>query len=179
MRRVVTNTGPLSHLQEAGVLDLMSLTGEVHLPPSVAQEIAYLLPSWRSPSWLQVVDALAVPYAEEALTWQQAGLLDAGEAEAIALARQLRADWLLTDDAAARLVAQSLGIEVHGSLGVVLWAAAVGHLDRPRAEAALDGLARSSLWISARVLREARSALDRLCSPGARDPLSRGASHTS
>jgi predicted nucleic acid-binding protein len=90
------------------------------------------------------------------------GLLDAGEAEAMALARQLSAHWFLTDDAAARVLAASLALEVHGSLGIVLWAATIRHLSRGEAESALDRLARSSLWISAGVLAEARAALDRL-----------------
>jgi len=55
-----------------------------------------------------------------------------------------------------------LGLEVHGSLGVVLWAAAVGQIQRAEAEAALERLAQSSLWISARVLAEAKAALDQL-----------------
>jgi predicted nucleic acid-binding protein len=67
-------------------------------------------------------------------------------------------------DAAARLFAQTLGLEVHGSLGVVLWAAAVGRLGRAEAETTLDRLAQSSLWISARVLAEAKAALDQLFS---------------
>jgi predicted nucleic acid-binding protein len=80
----------------------------------------------------------------------------------VALARQAGADWLLTDDAAARLFATALGIEVHGSLGVLLWAAAAGHLDPIEAEAALSRLAASSLWVSGQVLEEARSALRRM-----------------
>ncbi|MEW5762826.1 MAG: DUF3368 domain-containing protein, partial [Bacillota bacterium] len=80
------------------------------------------------------------------------------------LARQIRADWLVTDDAAARLFAQTLGIEVHGSLGIVLWAAATGRLNRPEAEALLDRLARSSLWLSPRVLAEAKAALENIYS---------------
>jgi len=91
-------------------------------------------------------------------------LLHAGEAEAIALARQIRADWLVTDDAAARLFAQTLGIEVHGSLGIVLWAAATGRLNRPQAEAVLERLSRSSLWLSPRVLAEAKKALEKIYS---------------
>lgn len=63
---------------------------------------------------------LVPPHSAEAELWLEAGLLHAGEAEAIALARQIRADWLVTDGAAARLFAQTLGIEVHGSLGIVL-----------------------------------------------------------
>ena len=48
-------------------------------------------------------------------------------------------------------------------LGVVLSSAAFGHLDRVEAEEVLDRLAQSSLWVSARVLAEARAALDQLC----------------
>ena len=106
--------------------------------------------------------AVRVPYAVQAMEWQESGLLEAGEAEAIALAHQLSATWLLTDDAAARVFATAVGVEVHGSLGIVLWAAASGHLSREEADAALDRLAHSSLWISARVLAEARAALERL-----------------
>ena len=85
-------------------------------------------------------------------------------AQAIALAKQLEAEWLLTDDAAARLFAQREGIEVHGSLGLVLWAAATGHLDFAAAQSGLDALSKSSLWISPRILEEARAALPELCS---------------
>jgi len=108
------------------------------------------------------VDELVSPYAKEAEMWREAGLLDPGEAEAIALAKQIEANWLLTDDATARLFAQALGFEVHGSLGIVLWAAAKGHFDRASAEAALDRLSHSSLWISPRVLEEARDALRKI-----------------
>jgi predicted nucleic acid-binding protein len=98
----------------------------------------------------------------EALQWQQAGLLDAGEAEAIALARQLSADWLLTDDTAARLFAQEQGFEVHGSLGVLLWAAEYRLIDKTAAESALEKLAGTSLWLSARVLAHARVLTDEI-----------------
>ncbi len=78
------------------------------------------------------------------------------------MARQIAADWLLTDDAAARLFASELGLEVHGSLGVILWAAAMRLLERPAAEQALTQLAASSLWLSKRIQREARAALEEI-----------------
>jgi predicted nucleic acid-binding protein len=120
-------------------------------------------PEWhtRKPPWITVTAVIA-PYDAQAMGWQQGGLLEAGEAEAIALARQLSAMWLLTDDTAARVFATALGLGVHGSLGIVLWAAARRHFSREEAAAALDRLAHSSLWISTRVLAEARAALDRL-----------------
>jgi predicted nucleic acid-binding protein len=160
MKRIVCDTGPLLHLGEAGVRDLLSTAGDVYIPVAVDLEMRCHEADWQAgrPAWLRLTQ-LDVGPALEARSWQQAGLLHHGESQAIALARQLKADWLLTDDAAARMLAQSLGLEVHGSLGLVLWAAAMRRLSRTEAETALDRLARSSLWVSASVLLAAKAAL--------------------
>jgi hypothetical protein len=132
----------------------------VSIPKAVNLELGRLDAAWEieRPAWVSVSE-LTDENRLEALAWQQAGVLGPGESEAIALARQFQAGWLLTDDAAARLVARSWGLEVHGSLGVVLWAAAAGYLPRSEAEAALERLIHSSLWMSMRVVEEARAAL--------------------
>lgn len=163
MRQIVSDTGPLLHLREARVFDLLAQAGAVHIPRAVDMEMMTYETEWRTqkPTWINL-ELLVPPHDTEAAQWQQAGLLHGGEAEAIALAQQFHADWLLTDDAAARLFAQSLGLEVHGSLGIILWAAAMGHLQRPEAQSALERLAQSSLWVSARILAEAQAALERL-----------------
>ena len=108
--------------------------------------------------WL-VTHPLRQPHDVEARDWHRAGLLHLGEAEALALARQEQADWFLTDDSAARVVAEQMAVEVHGSLGVLLWGAATGRVDRGAAETALERLHESSLWVSPRVLSEARRSL--------------------
>lgn len=163
MKLVVSNTGPLLHLSQAQALDLMALLGEIHIPPAVVAEAARHISTWTiaPPNWISVT-SLEPTHARQAQAWRRAGLLDWGEAEALALARQLNADWFLTDDTAARVLATSFGIEVHGSLGIALWAAAAGHLNRAEAEAALTRLAGSTLWLSARVLQEANNALDQI-----------------
>ena len=163
LRLVVSDTGPLLHLGEADALTLLSWVGEVSIPTAVDREMNRQNQFWQNqkPTWIRG-RALTDSHKADAEAWEQAGLLGSGEAEAIALARQVRADWLLTDDAAARLFAQSLGLEVHGSLGIVLWSAAVGRLNRADTEATLERLAQSSLWISSRVLTEAKAALSRL-----------------
>jgi predicted nucleic acid-binding protein len=165
VRRIVCDTGPLLHLTEANALELVALAGKVHIPESVDAEMSRHVVTWAAekPTWVRV-ERLARPYEVEAEAWGKAGLLDPGEAQAIALARQMNADWLLTDDAPARLVAQALSIEVHGSLGIVLWAGATDHLTRVEAESLLDRLAGSSLWISAGVLAEAKEALNKMFS---------------
>ena len=156
---IVSNTGPLLHLYEAKCFNLLKLAGEIHLPPPVATELSQLEPGFVFPPWI-TIDELSISFKKLALSWRQAGILDIGESEALSLAQQLDASWFLTDDAAARLLGNTLGIEVHGSLGVILWAAAVGHLAYSEAAQGLENLAGSSLWLSPRIISEAREALD-------------------
>jgi predicted nucleic acid-binding protein len=165
VRRIVSDTGPLLHLREVGTLDILQAAGQVFIPLAVETEMAALDAVWNRdrPEWIETV-SLQPSFQGQASDWMKAGLLDPGEAEAMALANQLHAGWLLTDDTAARLVASRLGLEVHGSLGVVLWAAASGHFSRAEAEDALEALSKSSLWLSARVLDEARGALRQIFS---------------
>jgi predicted nucleic acid-binding protein len=165
LKRIVCDTGPLLHLREADSLDLVKAAGSVAIPPTVYSELVGLDPFWREekPAWVNIT-VLDSSSSEASLRWMQAGLLDPGEAQALALALQIKADWLLTDDTAARLVAQQHGLEVHGSLGVILWGAATGRLLRTEAEKSLEALSRSSLWISARILEEARTALRQIFS---------------
>jgi len=162
VRVVVCDTGPVLHLREAGVLDLLRHAGEILIPAAVDEELVRLVDDWPAtrPSWLvrRALDPAAAPSPIHHLV---AGL-GAGETEAILLARQLAADWLLTDDAEARIIAGLAGLEVHGSLGVLLWAAAQRHLDHTQADAALTRLSQSSLWLSPAILAEARNALHRL-----------------
>lgn len=121
MKRVVCDTGPLIHLCEANLLNLLEAAGEVLMPSGVAHELAGVAPELRLGDlpWL-ATRSLRQPYDAEARDWHRAGLLHLGEAEALALARQEQADWFLTDDSAARVVAEQMAIEVHGSLGVLL-----------------------------------------------------------
>jgi hypothetical protein len=137
--------------------------GELHAPPMVVEELSQYLPVQQIPEWM-IVERLEKSQIAESIAWQRAGLLDAGEAESIALAQQLKADWLLTDDAAARLFAVELGLEVHGSLGVVLGAAAFGYLSYAEADRALKRLAKSSLWLSNKIMAEASAALHEMFS---------------
>jgi predicted nucleic acid-binding protein len=159
---VVCDTGPILHLHEAGGLGLLQQAGEIILPKAVDAELIALLPEWSKgrPAYLRVV--AVSPDEGQWMDLCQSMGLGAGESEAVALARSMHADWLLTDDAAARVVGTLMGLQVHGSLGVILWAAAARQVDCARAFALLDRLAKSSLWISPRIIDEARQALTSL-----------------
>ncbi len=157
---VVCDTGPVLHLLEADALELLNGAGMVFVPPAVNRELEQLTPNWpaRRPVWLTTRE-LNAPAIAQAVGWRSAGPLHEGEAQALALALVVEADWFLTDDAAARVFADSLGLETHGSLGVVLWCAGQGQLDQSSATTKLEALVQSSLWISLRVQTEARRAL--------------------
>jgi hypothetical protein len=164
MKRLVADTGPILHLHEARALHLLPLIGTVFLPPPVVAELRSHSPSlWPGafPEWVKPQTLLSENQLR-ALQWQRAGLLHGGEAESLALALEIKPDWFLTDDAAARLMAESLGLEVHGSIGVVLWAAANNLVGKTGAGKHLTGLEQSSLWMSQKVRIRARAALEKL-----------------
>ena len=163
MRMVVCDTGPILHLREARLLNLLQHAGKVVIPKGVDSELSEIDESWRDqkPPWVSV-EVLSEKEASNAITLHGTGFLGMGEAEAITLARYFKADWFLTDDTAARTFANMIGLEVHGSLGVILWAAAAGYIEKDQAKMGIEKLADSSLWISDNILEKAYKALDEL-----------------
>ena len=159
-RIVVCDTGPLLHLSEAKIIDLLHLAGEILIPNSVAEEFKRNAGDFSLPNWVTVKE-LEEAYRRKTLEWRK--LIDEGEAAVIALTMQMQAEWLLTDDAIARQFGESLGLEIHGSIGLLLWAIAVGHIESENeALKSLKSLADSSLWISTRVVNQARKAIHTL-----------------
>lgn len=113
---VVSDTSPLTALLAVNEADLLlKLFDEVIVPEAVRQEL--LRGHSKLPAWLKVQ---AVKNRAEAIRF--AKTLDDGEAEAIALAREIHADRLLIDERKGRKVAQTEGIPVIGLLGVILLA---------------------------------------------------------
>ena len=103
MNVVVTDTGPLLHLHQVGAMHLLAHLGDIQLTPTVWSELQRHAPSLATsglPAWL----SLAQPSAStllQASQWVNAQVLHAGEAEALAYARETQADLFLTDDTAA------------------------------------------------------------------------------
>jgi predicted nucleic acid-binding protein len=163
MNPIVCDTGPILHLHEAGLLELLKKAGDIYIPKFVHFELKEQSPQWenKKPDWL-LVESLSPEETSQAELLSASGLLDSGEAAAIILSKRLNAVWFLTDDTEARIFATLSGIEVHGSLGIVLWSAAVGHLNYDQSRSALDRLSKTSLWISKAVLSQAYQALDNI-----------------
>lgn len=82
--------------------------------------------------------------------------LGAGELAAIGLVQRETGCLLLTDDAAARLAAEGLGVDVHGTMGVILRSLRIGRQTAGQVVALLEAIpARSTLHIRRHLLDEA------------------------
>ena len=113
MTLVVSDSSPLIALSQIQQLRLLhSLFGEVVIPEAVAREVA---PAVRLPEWI-ITRPLAMRVDIEILHAK----LGPGESEAITLASQDRADWLLLDERPGRRIAQALGLRVAGTLGLLV-----------------------------------------------------------
>jgi uncharacterized protein len=127
---VVSDTSPLVYLAAVGQAELLSkLYGRVVAPMTVRTEIAAgiaAMPANRvllECQWLEFQPARNVGHVA-----QLAAEVDEGEAEAIELALELKADLVLMDDQEGRAVAQREGLRVVGLLGVLVDAKRAGHL---------------------------------------------------
>ena len=113
----MTNTTPLITLAGVGLLDLLPLLyGKVWAPRIVLDEYQAKAPPSEpylaQASWLTVVDAVIID--------PTLPLLDVGEAAVLSLAQTLGARLILLDERKARRIATRLGLQVAGTLAVLL-----------------------------------------------------------
>jgi predicted nucleic acid-binding protein len=127
---VVSDTSPLHYLILWGVENILpKLFRQVVIPPMVFQEMQQpntppAVRQWASamPEWVAVQPPKAVNLTLD---------VDAGEMEAICLAREIHADAVLMDDRAGRSVAIQCGLAVVGTIGLLEQAARRGLIDLP------------------------------------------------
>lgn len=120
---VVSDTTAVSNLLTVGRADLLvSLFRRVLIPPAVWAELLAFHSDL--PDWLEVV---TVTDSSRVLAFHKQ--VHPGEAEAIALALEVKPDWLLIDDADGRKLAKSEGAPVVGLMGVLLMAKRDGFLN--------------------------------------------------
>lgn len=119
---VISDTSCISNLLSVGQESLLArLFGEVLMPPAVEQELL------RFHTGLPTFLKRAVP-SDQARLSRLCQELDPGEAEAICLASELRADRLLIDESVGRRVALREGLSIIGLVGVLVLAKRSGIL---------------------------------------------------
>jgi len=146
---VVSDTSPIIALQRIGHLHLLpTIFGRVVIPPAVHQELEFAVHHGLNfgeidqSNWLEIH---RVSNQFKIIELQQ--VLDTGESEAIALALELNADFILIDEKEGRAIATQEGIQVIGVLGILLRAKKTGLIDT--IEPLLDQLvAQAGFWIA-------------------------------
>jgi hypothetical protein len=132
MPTVISDASVLICLGAAGQIELLrEFYTEVLVPPAVWAEVtsagtrpgAAEAQAAKAGGWLQLRTPASTP-----LLAHLHHTLDAGEAEAIALATELPQTLLLLDDADGRETARRMGLDFTGTVGVLLRAKRVGKL---------------------------------------------------
>lgn len=134
----VSNTSPISNLASINRLELLRFQfSELWIPGAVALELAAhpdpvaraAIQAAIGEQWIKTVAA-----GDSNLLHILVSALDAGEAEAIALAATLKADIVIIDEQDAREFAVRAGLSVTGVLGVLLRAKRKGKIPAVRPE---------------------------------------------
>ena len=127
---VVSDTSPINYLVLINAVDALRIFDRVVIPNAVYAELTAkdspkAVSDWvkSPPTWLEVRS----PQKPQSLG------LDAGETEALALAKELKAFAVLLDERQARKVARQHGLPVTGTLAVLEKAASAGLIDLPSA----------------------------------------------
>ncbi len=146
---VVSDTSPIANLLQINRLSLLQkIFSAVIVPPAVFREILVLeqfgidLSEFKQIDWIQVQQPMET-IAVNALRKD----LDEGEAEAIILASELHADWILIDERQGTKIAEKYGLHSIGLIGILIKAKEKGCLDAviPVVEELRD---KAGFWIS-------------------------------
>ena len=160
----VSNAGPLIHLAKIGKLNLLKeIFNEIIIPETVRVEVidrgkemgkidAFLIDAV---DWIKVMnDPSNVNQLAEKVG------IHHGEACAILLAKSLNIPALL-DDSDARKFALGLGLEVVGSVGIIIRATKLGLISKEDGLENLEKLA-GIMWLSVNVYEKARKVIESL-----------------
>ena len=132
MSVVVSDTSPLHYLILCGAETMLPrLFRQVVIPPTVFRELQQPNTPPQVQQWARSLPAWAAVQAPKTLDLSLD--LDAGELEAICLAREIKAAAVLMDDRAGRSAAVHCGLAVIGTIGLLEQAAARGMLALPDA----------------------------------------------
>lgn len=130
MSVVVSDTSPLHYLILCGADTILPrLFRQVVIPPTVFRELQQPNAPPQVRQWARSLPAWAAVQAPKALNLSLD--IDAGELEAICLAREIKAAAILMDDRAGRSAAIRCGLAVIGTIGLLEQAAARGLLELP------------------------------------------------
>lgn len=156
---VVSNAGPLIALGKLGQLGLLlKLYKEIIIPREVYNEVVVngiRLGASDAFAVKRLVDKGRVLVKSVSLSEEDHRLLDiidVGEVEVIALAKEKETNWVLIDNEHARKIARLQGLPLKGTIGILIEGFKKGLLSLEEFEFLITEIqARPKLWISERL----------------------------
>jgi predicted nucleic acid-binding protein len=143
---VVADTSPLNYLVLIDEVELLPvLFGQVLVPQAVFHELHHPKTPAKVQQWITHLPAWLEVRTVTSVTSPALMTLDVGEREAIQLALELGISTVLLDETDGRREAETLHLEVRGTLGILERGAKLGRTDF---RAALSKLEQSNFRIS-------------------------------
>ncbi len=160
---VVCDAGPVLHLDELNCLHLLNDFSRVLLPDIVVTEVSrHRNISLKTLNNMKVEICSLSDLEEPLKTMCRMFALDAGEIGTLSVAAKHEGLTVLTDDAAARLVAQRCEFNVHGTLGVIIRSIRMGSMTPEEVVGILQGIPeKSTLYIKPALLKKVISEVTR------------------
>lgn len=147
MSNAISNTSPLLYLHRIEGLDwLPQLFNEIWTPPDVVEELkegqsrGYRVPVASNYPWLQIVEPQFIPSEWLSLD------LGKGERAVMSLGLENPERIVILDDGLARRIAQTAGLEVWGTLKVLLEAKNQGLTQK--IAPLIDQMIEAGMWLS-------------------------------
>ncbi len=118
---VVSNSSPLIALAKIGKLYILrELFKEIIIPKAVWNEVVVKGKGKPGAEEVEKAEWIKVREVKDRLSVEVLkGEIEIGEAEAIILAKELNADLLIMDEKIPRIIAESIGLRVIGSLAIL------------------------------------------------------------
>lgn len=149
---IISNATPLIAFAKIGQLSLLQkMVNKLAIPEAVANEIS-AYPQGQ-PGFINLQQETWIGI-QSISSEQQVNLLlpklDRGEAEVIALALERQAQLVLIDELTARKVAESLNLNISGSVGILIRAKQVGEI--VAVKPLLDAMTNQGIYFSQRFI---------------------------
>jgi len=155
MRKVVCNTTPILSLLEIGHLHILNdMYGEIFFPNAVYEEIE-VGKNWTYYTDLRKESWITIQNIQDTFTLDFLLDLDRGEAEVIILAREIKADLVILDEALARSYAKRFDLKLTGTIGLLLKAKQKGLI--ANVGSLLDELVIKGVWLSPKIIQQAKT----------------------
>ncbi len=151
---IVSDSTALIILFDLDRLELLeNIFEKIYIPSSVLDEISFKYPILLPP-FIKVIEL-----KEDELFHSLQMILDIGESEAIALAKEMNLS-IIIDEKKGRKIAKSMGLKVIGLLGVVYLNIKKGFLSKSKAREFLDRAINNGYRISNKMVEDMLYSID-------------------